>query len=329
MEKFSDIIGHSDIINYMKYANMNNKLAHAYILSGESGMGKTILTDLFVKSIMCEELIDGEPCGECITCTKIKNQNHPDVIRLIKDKKDISINEIREQINRDVEIKPYIADRKIYIIPDAQSMSLLAQNAILKTIEEPPEYVTIILEANNAEALLQTIQSRCVVLKLKNISDTKLIKYLIDKEKLGEHEAKMCAAFAQGNIGKALKLSKSDEFNDLKILCVKMLQQINTCKVDKYNEYIKELVGFKASSVDFFDILTIWYRDVLIYKSTKDSKRIIFQDNMIDIKKISVLYKFEKIEEIFSEIEMAKTRLRANINYELVIELLLRKLKEQ
>lgn len=329
MEKFSDVIGHNDIISYMKYANQNNKLAHAYILSGESGMGKTILTELFVKSIMCENIENGEPCGECITCIKITNNNHPDVKILTKEKKEISIGEVREQINKDVEIKPYIANKKIYIIPEAQSMNQLAQNAILKTIEEPPEYATIILHASSSEALLKTIQSRCVVLNLKNISDTKVINYLIDCEKLSEYEAKTCAAFAQGNIGKAIKLSRSEDFNELKKVSIKMLQQINTSKVDRYNELLKEIVSFKNNSEDFFDVLAVWYRDILIFKSTNDTNRIIFQDNTLDIKKASGIYKFEQIEQVFKEIEIAKLRLKANINYELVMELLLRKLKEQ
>lgn len=329
MDKFSDIVGHDDIINYMKMANKNNKLAHAYILSGESGMGKTILTDLFVQSILCEKLQEGEPCGECITCTKVKNNNHPDVKVLQKEKKEISIKEVREQINQDVGIMPYTAEKKIYIIPDAQSMNLLAQNAILKTIEEPPEYAIIILHSTSAEALLDTIQSRCVTLNLKNVSDVKVTNYLQRKLLLSEYEAKSCAAFAQGNIGKAIKLAESEEFNEINDTVIKILKQINVCKVDKFNEFIKELVRMKKDNNEFWDILTMWYRDILIFKATQDTNRIIFQSNLLDIKNQAEKYTYEQIEVILNEIENAKMRVRANINYELVIELLLRKLREQ
>lgn len=329
MEKFSEVVGHNDIIEYMKFANTNKKLSHAYIISGESGSGKTILTDLFVKSILCENLQGSEPCGECITCMKIKNNNHPDVKTLIKEKKEISISEVREQVNKDIEIKPYSANRKIYIIPEAQSMNVLAQNAILKTIEEPPEYAMIILHATNAEALLPTIQSRCVVLSLKNVSDTKVIRHLMDKQKVSEYEAKTCAAFAQGNIGKAIKLSESEEFNEIKAVCVKIVQNINSARVDKFNEYVKEVSSLRANSSEVLDIITMWYRDVLIYKSTNDKSRIIFQDKLLAVIELAKIYSYEKIEEIFAEVELAKARIKANINYELVMELLLRNLKEQ
>lgn len=328
MKKIREIIGHEDIIKYMKFANKNNKLAHAYILSGESGSGKTLLTDLFVKSIMCENLRGDEPCGECITCVKIKNNNHPDVKTLVKEKKEISIGEVREQINKDIEIKPYSSDRKIYVIQDAQTMNPLAQNAILKTIEEPPEYAIIILHASNSEALLQTIQSRCVVLNLKNISDTKIIRYLMDAENLSEYEAKTCAAFAQGNIGKAKKLSKSDEFNEIKDICIKTLTQINGSKADKFNELVKEMTALKGSDDEVFNIITMWYRDILIFKATQENKRVIFQDKLLKIKELSKLYSYEKLEQTFEGIELAKQRIKANINYELVMELLLRNLKE-
>lgn len=329
VNRFSDVIGHDDLKKYMKMAINKEKVAHTYILNGESGSGKTILTNLFVLSLMCEmQNTDAEPCGECDACRKIQGNNHPDVITLQKEKKDYRIEEVREQLNNDIGLRPYSSDKKIYIIPDAEKMTPLVQNAILKTLEEPPEYAIIILQTANVEGMLQTIKSRSVILQLKSVRDTQVIKYLMERERLPDYEAKICASFAQGNIGKAIKLARSASFREVKDQVITMMTEIRECRSDKMDIYIKNAVEIKSEILEYLDLVTIWIRDALIYKSTKNMNIIIFQQNITHIKKFTQVYSYDGLEKILKEIEVTKNRLKANVKFELAIELLLRTIKE-
>lgn len=170
---FKDVVGHKDIIRYIEQAVKEEKVSHAYILNGEKGSGKKLLANLFAMSLQCQNLQeDGDACGECQSCKQAAHGNQPD-IKIISHEKpgSISVDEIREQINQDIVIKPYSSKHKVYIMPDADLMTVQAQNALLKTLEEPPQYAVILLLTENAEVLLPTIRSRCVMLKLRNIKD--------------------------------------------------------------------------------------------------------------------------------------------------------------
>ena len=181
MGSFKDVVGHKDIINYIRSAVTENRVSHAYILNGERGAGKKMLASLFAMTLLCEKQ-GPEPCNECHSCRQAKSGNHPDIIRVTHEKPNsISVDDIRRQVNDDIQIKPYQGPWKIYIIAEADLMTVQAQNALLKTIEEPPAYAVIFLLTENAEALLPTITSRCVMLKLRNIKDTLIRKYLMEQ----------------------------------------------------------------------------------------------------------------------------------------------------
>ena len=123
-------------------------VSHAYILNGERGSGKRLLANLFAMSLQCQNRAeDGEACGKCQSCKQAQSGNQPDIIKVTHEKPNtISVDDIRTQVNNDIVIKPYSSKYKIYIIPEADLMSAQAQNALLKTIEEPPEYAVIMLQ---------------------------------------------------------------------------------------------------------------------------------------------------------------------------------------
>ena len=198
MAGFSEIIGHEQIIEHLQNAIRLNKVSHAYILDGEEGSGKMLLASAFAQTLQCEQG-GTEPCGKCHSCIQAESRNQPDIIRVTHEKPNtISVDDIREQVNNDVVIKPYSSKYKIYIIADADMMSVQAQNALLKTLEEPPQYAVIMLLTENAEALLPTIRSRCVMMKLRNIKDQLVKKYLMEQMEIPDYKADVCVAFAQG-----------------------------------------------------------------------------------------------------------------------------------
>lgn len=325
-----NVVGHDDIITYIQNAVKEDKVSHAYILNGERGTGKKLLANLFAMSLQCQNREpDGDACGQCQSCKQALSGNQPDIIRITHEKPNsISVDDIRKQINGDIGIKPYSSPYKIYIVPGADMMTVQAQNAILKTIEEPPQYAVIFLLTENAETLLPTIRSRCVMLKLKNIKDALVKKYLMEQMQIPDYQAEVCAAFAQGNMGRAIMLATSDHFNEIKEEAIQLLKYINDMELHEIVDAIKRIMAYKLEVGDYLDIIAIWYRDVLIYKATKNVDRVVFSEQLKYIKERASKSSYEGIELILQSLETAKTRLKANVNFDLVMELLLLTIKE-
>lgn len=326
MGGFKDVIGHNEIIEYIQNAVKMDKVSHAYIMNGQKGSGKKMLADLFARTLQCEGV---EPCGECRSCKQADGNNQPDIIKVTHEKPNsISVDDIRTQVNNDILIKPYSSKYKIYIIPEADKMTVQAQNALLKTIEEPPSYAVIFLLTENAEVLLPTIRSRCVMLKLRNIKDKLIKKYLMEEMEIPDYKADICTAFAQGNMGRAIMLATSEHFNEIKEEAVQLLKYINDMELYEIVEAIKRINNYKLDITDYLDIIMIWYRDILLYKATKDVDGVVFADQLNYIKERASKSSYEGIEKILDSIEKAKARLKANVNFDLVMELLLLTIKE-
>lgn len=330
MSVFKDVIGHKNIIQYIENVVLSGRVSHAYILNGERGSGRRLLADLFAMTLQCQNPEEGgDACGKCQSCRQAMGGNQPDIIYVTHEKPaTISVDDIRIQVNNDVVIKPYSSRYKIYIIPEADLMNVQAQNALLKTIEEPPEYAVIMLITENAEVLLPTIRSRCVMLKFRNIKDQLIKKYLMEQMEIPDYKADICVAFAQGNMGKAIALATSDHFNEIKEEAVQLLRNINEMQVDELMAAVKKCMEYKIDINDYLDVLSIWYRDVLIYKATKEVDRVVFSDQLRHIKERANKSSYEGIGIILNAIEKAKSRLKANVNFELTMELLLLTIQE-
>ena len=166
------------------------------------------------------------------------------------------------------------------------------------------------------------------MLKFRNIKDQLVKKYLMEELQIPDYKADVCTAFAQGNIGKAVMLANSEYFNEIREEAVRLLREIDTMSVSDMAAAVKRCQEFKLDITDYLDVLTIWYRDVLIYKATKNIDRVVFADQMKYIKERAQKSSYEGIEIILDAIEKAKARLRANVNFDLVMELLLLTIKE-
>ena len=176
MPGFGEILGHDQIKEHFRRAIETEKVSHAYILSGESGMGKKTLAKVFSLTLLCESG-KSDPCMNCHSCRQVLSNNHPDLIYVTHEKpSSIGVDDIRKQINDTIWIRPYIGRYKIYIVDEAEKMTVQAQNALLKTIEEPPFYGMILLLTTSQEIFLPTILSRCVQMKLKPLQDSSVKK---------------------------------------------------------------------------------------------------------------------------------------------------------
>lgn len=328
MAKFTDIIGQEQLKEHLQNAISMNKVSHAYIINGERSSGKEFIARIFAMALQCEKG-GTEPCGECHSCKQAMSNNQPDIIYIGHEKPNtIGVEDIRGQINNDIGIKPYSSPRKIYIMNEGEKMTVQAQNALLKTLEEPPEYAVILILTTNVEALLPTILSRCVVLNMKPVPDAKVKKYLMEELGVPDYKANICVAFARGNIGKAKLLASSEEFEKVKNEAITLVKYINDMEINEIVKAIKKITEYKFDVNDYLDILSVWYRDVLLYKATKDINSLIFKDELQQIRRVADRSTYEGIETIVNALQQAKRRLEANVNFDLTMELLLLTIKE-
>ena len=257
--------------------------------------------------------------------------SHPDIITLKPkkdDKKDVlSVDDVREQLNSDVGIKPYYSKYKIYIVPGASEMNIQSQNAILKTLEEPPSYAHIILLADNKDYLLPTILSRCVSLSVKPIPTEKIRSYLA-KSGISGKMADIAVAFSRGSIGRARLLSQDEVFSEILEESVGILSQADNLTIAKELEFIGKIADNKELVNDYLDILRSWYRDVLVYKATQNEEELIFISESAAIIKAAGLSSYESLNKILVAIDETKDRLNANVNLQVCMELLLDTMKE-
>lgn len=328
MAGFKDIIGHEQMIEHLKNAITMDKVSHAYIINGPEKSGKMMLAEAFAAALQCERG-EAEPCMECHSCKQAVGRNQPDIIYVRHEKPNtISVDDIRTQLNNDIVIKPYSSKYKVYIVDEAQKMNVQAQNALLKTIEEPPVYAVIILLTTNADSFLPTILSRCVTLNIKAVADEEIKKFLMSQYQIPDYQAEVCVAFAQGNVGKAIALASSEDFNELKAAAIQLIKRLDDIELYEMTEAVKQINEYKLEINDYFDLMMIWYRDVLYYKATKDVNKLIFKDEVYDIKRQAEQSSYNGIETILEALQKAQVRLNANVNFDLVIELLLLTIKE-
>ncbi len=329
MSKFSDIVGQQQLKEHLKQAILTDKVSHAYIIEGERNSGKEFMAKVFAQSLQCSDREEEEPCGKCHSCIQAESLNHPDIIFVTHEKPNvIGVEDIREQINSDVQIMPYQGPKKVYIVNDAEMMTVQAQNALLKTLEEPPSYAVIILLTSNMEIFLPTIVSRCVVLHMKPAKDDEIKEFLMRTMQIPDYRAQICVAFARGNTGKARLLAKSEEFDKVKDEAVSLLKNIADMDVAELTQSIKHINEYKFDANDYLDIFLIWYRDMLLFKATHDANGLIFREELPAIRKAADKSTYEGIETIIESIEKCKARLRANVNFDLSMELLLLAIKE-
>ena len=284
--EFKNIIGNQEIKEYLNHAIESDNISHSYLFLGTDGIGKKMIAKEFAKNILCNNTKD-ETCT-CKSCTCFISDNHPDFSIINEEGSNIKIEQIRNITEKVIE-KPIISDRKVYIINDADKMTKEAQNCLLKTLEEPPEYVTIILISSNENIILNTIKSRCMSIKFKNISDENLSKFA--KEILGYEELtqNMLKSFG-GSIGKAIKLKE------------------NSNKYLTIENWVKDL-----SKKDIIDIIV-------------DAKIIYDKENINDILDYLIVCLFdiskEKIEylECIKHVNECSTKLKANANFDMSID---------
>jgi DNA polymerase-3 subunit delta' len=325
MPGFREIAGHDKVKEYFKKSIGSGNISHAYILAGEEGTGRKSLAKAFAMTLLCENSKE-EPCGVCHSCRRFLSDNHPDVKYITHEKaSSIGVKDIREQLVNDTAIRPYSSDYKIYIIDEAEKLTVEAQNALLKTIEEPPAYVLIFFLTNNADSFLPTILSRCVTLKLQPLYDSIIKDELMARCQVDNERANLCTALARGNLGRAMDLAESEEFMQMYQDTLELLHTIYNRPVYQAVDILKR---YQEEVRQMLDLMKLWYRDVTVYKATQDLNLLIFKTDYANIQTIANRSGFPGLDKIVNSLDKAVERLNANVGFELTMELLVLTIKE-
>lgn len=326
---FEAIIGHEEVVRHLLTAIENDRVSHAYLFTGEKGSGKKMMADAFAMALECRDRSGPEPCLMCPSCRKAADHNHPDILYVTHEKPNlISVDEVRAQLVGTAEIRPYESRWKVYIVDEAEKMNPAAQNAILKTIEEPPSYVVILLLSENPDILLPTIRSRVVTLPLLPVSDSKVEDFLKEEEHVPDYEARILAAFARGNIGRAHLAASDDEFSKRKEKTLALIRNIHEMDTAGLKEAVRLMKEDEEHIGEVMDLIRMWFRDVLYFKAAADIDQLVFSGEIGTIRAQAKASSYGDLQEIISAADRTEDRLRANVNFELAMELLLFEMRE-
>jgi len=313
------ILGNEKIRHHLRESIIKKSISHAYILAGDNGIGKSKIAREFAMELICEKHTG---CGECPACRQFLADAYPDFFYMdAEGKESIGIDRIRENIVNDVLIRPYHGKVKIYIIDEADKMTVGAQNALLKTIEEPPEYVVILLLVRNMSLLLETIRSRCIKLLLSAVSNDRIKSWLVEKG-TSEDVATVVASYSNGVPGIAKAMAESEDFAGMYNQNVEFLKKISEASINDILLFIEELKKRTGGFKDFINFLRLWYRDICILKLTKKIDNLVFIREESIILRLSREYTLKKINSIIDLIDETETRLNSNVSGDTVMELL-------
>ena len=285
---FDEIIGNDKIKEALEKTVNENKVSHSYMFVGIDGIGKQLVAKKFAQAILCTKETE-KSCNQCKSCIEFMSNNHPDFLYLEPDGNSIKIEQIR-YLQRKIQEKPIISNKKVYIINDADKMTTEAQNCLLKTLEEPPEYSTIILIGSNENAFLNTIKSRCMKIAFQPIEAKYIKQYMEETYGITNISQNMLEAF-QGSIGKAIILKD---------------------KKEQY-EHIEDMIE-KLDKTDMTELIRLGEP---LYQSKDEIMNILDYINIILLKLAKENTQYANCIEI---IENTKKRLNQNANYDMCID---------
>ena len=325
MYTFEEIRGNTPLVEQLRRSAASGRSSHAYLFLGGAGAGKRLIANTFAKALQCEG--EKRPCDRCKSCHAFNHGNHPDVIYFqpLKNGKTYTIEDVREQLLETVDLKPFQYEKKIYIIEKADTLNIQSQNALLKTLEEPPAHAVFLLLAERAEAFLPTILSRVVVMKIRPLSAETIADYLMQAGHLAE-ESHILSAYAQGRIGQALELVEDEGFREMRQDILGKLEVLPSMSEGDAYLLAKDLEGYK-NDLRFLDIMELWYRDLLTAKSLREEGYLIQRD-----KKDAIFRAAKEPAALLAKkaaaVRTARMRLAQNANFRLTMEVMLMDLKE-
>jgi len=307
---FEKIIGHENIKNQINTSIVSGMFSHAHLIVGEDGIGKSLIA----RGIGLKLL--GKPY----------DREYADLIefKVPDNKQTIGIKYLVEEIIDEINKKPYEGNRKVIIIYEANKMTVDAQNAFLKTIEEPPQGVFIILLCEKLENILETIKSRCQIHKLQRLTLDEMEKFLkIKYSNLSTNEIKAVTAFSDGIPGRAEKFIEDESFKEIRNTLLSMFLSMNNKKPREFLKYEEFFVKYKNNWQETLTWMLSFIRDILVYKETGKEELIINLDKINELKELASLFSFSSLNDIIEIVNKTRQKLERNVNPSLTFSTML------
>jgi DNA polymerase-3 subunit delta' len=289
---FSSIIGHDRQVDILKRALANNALAHAYLFSGEPGIGKRLTAFALAAALNCAAPGPDGGCGACPSCRKVAGGIHPDVRIVMPESRDeqllatwsakevekasdeIKIDQVR-QAQESISLRPSEGRKKVLIVDGAETMNDTSQNAFLKTLEEPPGDSLIILITAMPQSLLPTIRSRCQALAFQPLPRRTLAGVIREKRGLDEADAWFAAALSRGSLGRALEMDVQKERADREQFLT-LWEGLSGMGDDKVLALADGIARDRDGFERILDLGVEWLRDLLVFRETGDEGLLVF-----------------------------------------------------
>lgn len=302
-----NFIGYSDLINNFKDRCLKNTLSHAHLIAGEDGVGKGKLANILAKFILNGDL----------------DREYVDIINYSSEKSSFGVDDVRDIIE-EVYKKPFEKDKKVIIIHEGNKLTIQAQNALLKTIEEPPKGVYIIILCESLELILDTIKSRCEIYKLKPLTKSELYEYIkIKKFNYDENEIKSAIAFSEGVPGRIDRYFNDDKLRELRNNIVILIKNLNKNDLEAILQQEESFSNLKNDKEEVLNIFGLFIRDILINKEIENEEFIINSDKLEDIKELTKEMSFKKLNNMIKTIEEARRNIKSNVSWGMMLRVML------
>lgn len=302
-----NFVGHSSLIENFKNRCSNGNLSHAQLISGEDGIGKSILAEILGKLILNGDL----------------NREYVDIINYRPSKASFGVDDVREIID-EVNKKPFEGDKKVIIIHQGNKLTIPAQNALLKTIEEPPTEVYIIILCESLELILDTIKSRCEIYKLTPLTKDELYKYIAIKGyDYSEEEKASAIAFSEGIPGRIDRYFSDTELQELRDKIVDLLLHLINSEIEAILEKEEQLVSYKQNKEEVINVLSSFIRDILVNKEVYNENLIINRDKIKEIERLTNEMSFKKLNKMILSLQEARKNIKNNVSWAMTVRIML------
>lgn len=329
---FQDCIGHQQSIALLQSAVTHERLAHAYLFHGEDAIGKRLTAIRLAQALNCErppETNGLDSCGTCRSCQQIEARTHPDFFVIEPDQElttpQIKIEQVRE-IEHQIMYRPLIGERKICLIDDADSMTIGAANALLKTLEEPPAHSLFLLISSRPAALPATIRSRCQTLRFTTPARTQVEASLILKREIPPADARFLAIVCEGRLGEALttdvKDTRASQQELVNLVRPQALQSISSILSSA------EAIAKADRAQDMLAWLARWIRDLVLIQVEGDRDQILYLDDLATLEIYAQQANTDSLLDLLREIEMTEQRATRHLNLHMALELILLRLRD-